>query len=488
MRIGDVKLKKEVLSGGSPLKEPDKKEAAGQAPVIITLFPLLSMLVTLLSGILKNSPGTENVKVSILILILTGIASFYIKYYYGEFQAKKLAKTIIILGYLVSICLLLYTPNPEYHNFWMLGGLLVAMLVDKKLGLLLHFNLSFLLGIAITMNIGSVLQVLFMGVMLCFLSGALQSKSTVIYAAIILLSMNITIAFVINNFKFDHSTNYDYMLSMLSLLVVIIVAFLLSGFYHSGLVAGAGMDTAGENSLSGQEAGQAGLKAGQALSKAGRTPNWLGSQRNILSAQEVSVASDRTVSRAGEDPYAAMLSQGIRTDYILLCDLNNVLLQRMSDYSEALFRHALRIGDLSRRAAKEIGADEALSFAGGLYHEMGKMVGKNYIEEGLFLAEEYGFPGELKAILREHNIKYEKPSSVEAVIVMLADNIVTTIEYIEKNDDRKFTEQKIIENIFRMRLDKGTFDSANIALKDYKKLKEFFVNDFSVKQEQQLVH
>ncbi|HHV10769.1 MAG TPA: HD domain-containing protein [Clostridiales bacterium] len=448
MKTGDVKLEKELLPGGSPSKAPAKKEDPGQAPVIVTLFPLLSMLVAILPGILKHSPGTETVKTGILVLILTGIASFYIKYYYGQLQVKKLAKTIIILGYLVSICLLLYIPNPEYYNFWMLGGLLVAILVDKKLGLLLHFNLSFLLGIAITMNVGTVLQVLVMGVMLCFLSGALQSKSTIIYAAIILLSMDITVAFVINNFKFDRISNYDYLLSMLSLLVVILLAFLISGLYYSMLAA-----------------------AGDGTDNVGGT---------VLSAQEVGVTSVRTE----EEPYAAMLSQGTRTDYSLLCDLNNVLLQRMRDYSEALYQHALRIGDLSRRAAKEIGADEALAFAGGLYHEMGKMVGKNYIEEGLFLAEEYGFPGELKTILREHNIKYEKPSSVEAVIVMLADNIVTTIEYIEKNDDHKFTEQKIIENIFRMRLDKGTFDSANIALRDYKKLKEFFVSDFSVKQEQ----
>ncbi len=75
------------------------------------------------------------------------------------------------------------------------------------------------------------------------------------------------------------------------------------------------------------------------------------------------------------------------------------------------------------------------------------------------LAEEYAFPKELKAILKEHNIKYERPNSVEAVIVMLSDNVVSTIEYIEKNDGHRFSSNKIIDNIFQMRMDKGTFDA-----------------------------
>jgi putative nucleotidyltransferase with HDIG domain len=163
----------------------------------------------------------------------------------------------------------------------------------------------------------------------------------------------------------------------------------------------------------------------------------------------------------------------------VLCDLDNELVRRMKQYSESLYDHSVRIGDLSCRAAMEIGADEMLAMAGGLYHEVGKINGRNYIEEGLILAEEYAFPKELKAILKEHNIKYERPSSVEAVIVMLSDNVVSTIEYIEKNDGHRFSPNKIIDNIFQMRLDKGTFDASSLSLKDFKRLKEFYQKEFS---------
>ena len=486
MKTGDINLENKMLRKGNPLKDSNKKEALEQAPIMVTLFPLLSMLVAALPGIMKHDLGTETIKIGILVLILTGIASFYIKYNYHQLQTKRLSKTIIILGYLLSICLLLFVPNPQCYNFWMFGGLLVAMLIDKKLGLLLHFNLSILLGIALSMSIGTVLQVLIMGVMLYFLSGALQSKSTVIYSAIILLSMDITVAFVINNFKFDEQTNFDYLLSMLSLLMIIVVCFFLSMLYQSKVdntkaemevkvnQVEALLERQGFIMEKQQEAlPLANLSASSFLNEGGSFEN---SESKNVSVQELATTE--------EVMDITMLYQGERTNYDVLCDRNNVLIQRMKDYSEVLYQHALTIGDLSHRAAQAIGANENLTLAGGLYHEVGKINGKNYIEEGQVLAEEYGFPNELKAILKEHNIKYEKPNSVEAVIVMLADNIVTTIEYIEKNDDRKFTTQKIIENIFQVRMDKGTFDMANLSLKDYKTLKDFFISEFSTRQTQ----
>jgi membrane-associated HD superfamily phosphohydrolase len=123
-----------------------------------------------------------------------------------------------------------------------------------------------------------------------------------------------------------------------------------------------------------------------------------------------------------------------------------------------------------------------LAKAGGLYHDVGKMISKNnYIDEGLAIADEYFFPKELKAILKEHNIKSEKPGSVEAAIVMLSDSVVSTIEYIEKNDDRRYTTNKIIENIFQLRMEKGSFDASTISLKDYKLLKEFYQREFENK-------
>jgi putative nucleotidyltransferase with HDIG domain len=151
---------------------------------------------------------------------------------------------------------------------------------------------------------------------------------------------------------------------------------------------------------------------------------------------------------------------------------------KLKECSQSFYEHALRIGDLSQRAAKEIGADEMLAKAGGLYHEIGKINGKNYIEEGIKIAKEYDFPKELTLIIKQHNIKYDKPTSVEAAIVMLSDNVESTIEYIEKTEEVKFTPNKIIDNIFQLRMEKGTFDNSGLSLKSFKLLKDFYLKEF----------
>jgi membrane-associated HD superfamily phosphohydrolase len=77
------------------------------------------------------------------------------------------------------------------------------------------------------------------------------------------------------------------------------------------------------------------------------------------------------------------------------------------------------------------------------------------------------------------NIKYGKPGSIEAAIVMLSDSVEATISYIVKSKGNKYTTDKIIDNIFQMRMDKGTFDSCPLQIKEFKKLRDFFIKEYA---------
>ncbi len=160
-------------------------------------------------------------------------------------------------------------------------------------------------------------------------------------------------------------------------------------------------------------------------------------------------------------------------------DNNNELLVQLKECSDELYNHAQIVGDISSRAAKVVSADEFLAYTGGLYHEIGKIRSGNYIEQGLLIAEEYHFPEKLKTIVKQHNIKYDKPTSVEAAIVMLTDHTLATIDYIENQGAHDYPIDKIIGNIFAMRLNKGTFDEAGLNIKDFKLLREFYVEEFN---------
>jgi putative nucleotidyltransferase with HDIG domain len=391
------------------------------------------------------------IRLSILTLVLSTVVIYYIRSFKESIMDKKYAKPILVLGYLISIVLLMLPYDTDMVYLWMLGGLITAMLIDSKLGLLIHFNLSFMAGISMALKPEVIIYLLIMGVLICMLSDYLKQKSTIIYASVIILSTNITLNFVIHNFIFESSSNSDYIISLFSILLILVLGFLISQLYEKNVSR-----YLDKNNLPVEE------------------------MVHIEAFEEQAVVVDDI-----ENPFIQYIPEpvyydyGSGTSYDLLLEENNELMMKMKDFSTNLYEHALLIGDIAYRGAKEIGANELLAKAGGLYHEVGKIKGSNYMEEGLLIAYQYGFPKELKDILRQHNIKYDKPTSVEAVIVMLADNVISTIDYIEKNGDRRYTPEAIIENIFQMRMEKGTLDDSGLSIKGYKALKEFFLRELN---------
>jgi cyclic-di-AMP phosphodiesterase PgpH len=437
--------------------------------ILITILPILSMIAAILPGIINRTSGVEIAKVAILTMILTTVATFYIRLNFDTILDKKLAKTVITLSYLVSICLMLAVPAPYLYCFWMIGGLLVAMTIDNRLGLLFHFSLSFVMGISLSLQPEIMIHIMIIGVIMNLMAGSLRATSTVIYAMIIILSMNVTLSFVINNFIFNTDVTYNYLYSLFSILAVLVTAFLLCLLYDA--VTGKEKATEAAEGISSENR----MKEIPVITEK--------SSDMELSIQSISTDAEETKTEPKASNTEGVPDNldriiGTSSSYEILCSTDNELLKKLQQHSEVLYSHALHIADISERAAKLIGASEQLAKAGGLYHEIGKLNGKNYIEEGLIIAEDYAFPKELTAIIREHNIKYDKPNSVEAAIVMLSDSVVSTIEYIEKSNDHKYTTDKIIDNIFQLRMDKGTFDNAKLSLKDFKLLKEFYLKEF----------
>lgn len=473
MRTGKKNIDTVKEANINTANEKVAKDRKGQNSILITLLPILSMLAAIIPGILNKTPGVEVAKVAVITMILTMVATFYIRLNPDILLEKKLAKTVITLSYLSSIGLLLLVPEPSLYSLWMLGGLFVAMVIDNKLGLLFHFSLTFIMGISFNPRAEIIIHILIIGLIMNLLSSALRTTSTVIYAIIIVLSTNVTISFVINNFIFETNANYNYLFSLFSILAVLVTAFLLSLGYELAV---------GKSNASGSEA-KVITETVAEQAKSALLTNTL-EQEPVLNMQSITFTGEETeeeVASSIEMEENSTLDRviGTSSSYDVLCSPTNELLLKLKQYSETLYQHALRIADLSERAATVIGAQEQLAKAGGLYHEIGKMNGKNYIEEGLIIAEDYAFPKELKSIIKEHNIKQDKPNSVEAVIVMLSDSVVSTIEYLEKTGENKFTTNKIIDNIFQMRMEKGTFDNAKLSLKDFKLLKEFYQKEFN---------
>lgn len=155
------------------------------------------------------------------------------------------------------------------------------------------------------------------------------------------------------------------------------------------------------------------------------------------------------------------------------------LLEYLKEYSENLYQHSERIALLSEKAAQAIGGNAVLAKAGGFYHEIGRVEeDENYIEAGVRIGREYGFPEELLEVMRQHSTSSTLPKSVEAAVVMLSDCIISTSDFLTKSGKReKLSNQKLVTSIFQNRLEKGNLEQSGMTDEQIQMLKEFYIEN-----------
>lgn len=172
---------------------------------------------------------------------------------------------------------------------------------------------------------------------------------------------------------------------------------------------------------------------------------------------------------------------------VLLClfDVDSELMKRIMEHSSYLYNHSVQNGRLSYKAAAYMGFDRLVAGTGGLYHEAGRIYSeKGDIDAFNKIAMEYKFPAVLTSTARQNSTSSEKPKSPEEAIVMLSDCIISIGEYLEKKGKREeITNEKIVKNIFRNRIAKGSFDESGMDRRQLNKLMGFYIdNAFSEEQ------
>ena len=148
--------------------------------------------------------------------------------------------------------------------------------------------------------------------------------------------------------------------------------------------------------------------------------------------------------------------------------------------SISLYYHSEEVAGLAKKGAEKINCNVRLAYAGGLLHDIGKTEkSDDNIKTGLLIANKYGMPREIKSIMVEYDGKHRLPSSKEAALVMLADSVISSIEYL-KATDREVSEKKIIDNVFNVRLSTGALDKSGLSVGDLSRIKSAFEEYFNV--------
>lgn len=168
--------------------------------------------------------------------------------------------------------------------------------------------------------------------------------------------------------------------------------------------------------------------------------------------------------------YVAKYNEITNPEYPLLSELKE---KEKNDYY-----NAVHTAYLSDRVARLLEADYLLAKAGGYYHKIGILRAKNHVSRSIEIGKENGFPPPLLQLINEYTGRYEPPKTVEAVIVMLSDAIVTSILYMYRKDaEQKLDYDKIIEAVFKKKYESGILQDSGISLKDLHKMKEYYKSE-----------
>lgn len=403
---------------------------------LFSLFLVLSTIGSLVAfAAVREKSWTEALQpyaMSTAMLIVLG-AVLGMNWFQRVFQNRQLIMGGLFYG--VSVLAIALLPEDTLSNWWLIGPVAAALYLHLYLGITLQCILTYLLCSLYDYSIEYFIFYGMIGIILCVLSRWMTNLKSLGYVMIIVLTSNLTLTFVMNNFVWKQATGKSAWSSLISIGLIVILAYLLPW-------------------------------------KQEQNPLYIEPEIKPLPEKNTANPSKDLVEET-DDALLAVLSEGFPLRQMLL------------EHSEKLYQHSLYISSMAQEAALCVGCNDKIVQAGGLYHEVGRIEGRDYIEEGVKLGEAYGLPKPVIDIIRQHNSKYEKPQSMEAAVVMITDSIVSTIEYMEKEQagkQVKVSPDKIIEQIFDIRLAKGTLDESGMDIRNYKKLKEFFKNEYSKRE------
>jgi len=202
------------------------------------------------------------------------------------------------------------------------------------------------------------------------------------------------------------------------------------------------------------------------------------------------------------------------------------LLKRMREVAPGTWSHSLTVAELAGRAAGAIGAWEALASAGGYFHDIGKMErpdifienqsnGRNphdgmdpaesarliiaHVPDGAEMAARSKLPRAVQDILRQHHgrslVQYfynkarrdavdpesvreedfryagPRPSTIEAALVMLADQVASATKNLQSRDEIRSVVEKTVEG----RDLEGELDDCHLTRRNLKTIADVFV-------------
>ncbi len=425
------------------------------------LFWLIFVIATVASAVIGKYTleisNIELIKPYVIVFLFLALVETTLKGRFHEILEEKASFLLLAFGYTLAVILISLFPVIPVYVLWMVGPVLIGSLLHPIIGICFQLVLTFLFCMLNGHNLEFFIYYFLIGGTMCFLGKYVVSLMSLIYIGITTMSIHVILIFLMKNLALEEVLKPESLFPVLISGGMMFILYLLPKTWKDQVAHQA------DSSLN---------------SSANR--NW--SADHVYKMAENMENATLLVAETDQPNDSGVDAEGFKeteVDYDIYVGGEAPLLKRLKEEMPAVYRHSLLISLLSEKAAHFIECNGTLAKAGGLYHEIGKLShgtsSGNYIEQGVLLGQEAKLPEAILDIIREHSGKQGVPTSKEAAIVMLTDNIIATIKYFEKESDKKApNHDKIIENIFDVRLGQGVLDETGLTLNEYKRLKSFY--------------
>lgn len=388
-------------------------------------------------------------------LIMASVLSLCLAVYTCLFETKAsdgILCLLIPLVFVISVAFLLLFDNPLMFPFWTFGGILLLCGFRLRYGLLMNVFLLFIIGSMQTNLLSEpfIIQVfclILLGIVMPYANKWKDAVNVLISLAAVLVCIRIIFYFIMGK----EAQNGDIFVTALVYAILVVATMLLAGALRY-----AGLQQEQNDSFEFLEDLAAGSEEQYA-------------DFMITSEEVFETQGDTTVPNPFEtlEQTASFLDENQDSRLEELSDESSSLLAMFAQKCPHAFLHSRRVAIFASEVAERMeNVNPLLVKCGGYFHEIGRLYGAKTLENTLAFAEKEGFPTALKGILREHTVDGDKPTSKEAALILLTDNICSMCEHLRKTQKGRILIVKVIDRALNLRLTKGDLSQSGLTAKD----------------------
>lgn len=370
------------------------------------------------------------VSLLLLVLFLTGL-----QFIEKRSRQKYSYEVAFSVCYVFSFLWIVLGQFHEIYGFWMIGGWILSIVLNTFLGMVFQTLFCFVYAWLGQDSISQFSLLFLVSVGMCFLVPYMRKVSNMGYVVLIGLICNGISIVLQENFQWDKVIQLENLWWELSCFLALLVSAFGAWFFL-------GITKYGNMSF---------VKAGI---------------QELFSSEEA-LWEEGTFAKLGDlaDKHENAAEQSVEP----LIQRDSFLMKRLQEKLPDVYAHSLVVAKIAKEAAEHVNADQEICYAGGLYHEIGKLESKDYINAGILLAKTNHFPQKLLTVIEEHNVRSKNATSKEAAVVMLSDSVVSMLERVDKTKSME-QQKEMVKRIFVLRLEQGSLDQCGLHMEELKKL------------------